>query len=328
MKKVIDHKGTFQIFIPPTWKYWVMEGDVHSFEENDIEDNSDCFQFSISPLIEDEKTKLADLLGYLPRTQMGDFDCRNYNDTLDNGYKTKSWSTIYGMNHIYFTYTYSTNPEDGFSENMLTEKLKIIYTSIASFYLIEDSEREKLLTSYRFEMFLQGIGATDILLRKAIENKAFFEATCLFGNQIDSLLRIGIILKKQILNSNDIIEREWIYQGIDDKKKSEKDIYKTALAIEVITDKVYKLLFDLYEDRNRVIHRFIISEITLAEVEQIAYQYYFLREDIKLIIDDIETEQLRLNVGMIITNEEDEGNKSHNLKNVLSKIGTLRYFLE
>jgi hypothetical protein len=259
---------------------------------------------------------------------MGDFDCRNYNDTIEDGYVSKSRSTIHGTDHIYFTYTYSTNPEDGFDEGLLSEKLKVVYSSIASIYLIEDSERERILTSYRFEMFLQGIGATDLLLRKAIENKAFFEATCLFGNQIDSLLRIGIILKKQILNSNDLIEREWIYQGSDDKKKSEKDIYKTALSLEIITDTVYKLLFNLYEDRNRVIHRFIISEITLAEVEQIAYQYYFLREDIKVIIDDIEAEQLRQNIGMTITDEEDMGNKSHHLKNVLAKIGTLSYFLD
>lgn len=328
MKKVIDYKGTFQISIPPTWKYWVMGEDIHSFEENDNVGDSDCFQFSISPLTEDEKKKLVDLLGYLPPTQMGDFDCRNYNDTIEDGYVSKSWSTIYGTDHIYFTYTYSTNPEDGFDEGLLSEKLKVVYSSIASIYLIEDSERERILTSYRFEMFLQGIGATDLLLRKAIENKAFFEATCLFGNQIDSLLRIGIILKKQILNSNDLIEREWIYQGSNDKKKSEKDIYKTALSLDVITDTVYKLLFNLYEDRNRVIHRFIISEITLAEVEQIAYQYYFLREDIKVTIDDIETEQLRLNVGMTINDEEDMGNKSHHLKDVLAKIGTLSYFLE
>ena len=100
------------------------------------------------------------------------------------------------------------------------------------------------------------------------------------------------------------------------------------MSLDVITDTVHKLLFNLYEDRNRVIHRFIISEITLAEVEQIAYQYYFLREDIKVTIDDIETEQLRLNVGMTITDEEDMGNKSHHLKDVLAKIGTLSYFLD
>jgi hypothetical protein len=113
-------------------------------------------------------------------------------------------------------------------------------------YFIEDSELERILTHYRFEMFLHGIGAADLLLRKSIENKAFFEAICLFGNQIDSLLHTGIVLKRKILKNNDIIEREWVYQGADDKKKSENDIPKTALSLEVITATVYKLLFDLY----------------------------------------------------------------------------------
>jgi hypothetical protein len=71
MKKVIDYKGTFQISIPPTWKYWVMEKDIHSFEENDNVGDSNCFQFSISPLTEDEKKKLVDLLGVSPADSNG-----------------------------------------------------------------------------------------------------------------------------------------------------------------------------------------------------------------------------------------------------------------
>lgn len=166
-----------------------------------------------------------------------------------------------------------------------------------------------------------------ILLKKAVDNKAYFEATCLLGNQIDSLLRISIVLKKQISNNNDTIEREWIYQGHNDKKKSEKNIYKAALTLGVISEELYKSLFELYEDRNRIIHRFVISEITLAEVEQIVYKYHFLREEIKTIVSGIEAEQLKLNVGMVTVNREDKGNKSQHLKNIFAKIGTLSYFL-
>lgn len=57
----------------------------------------------------------------------------------------------------------------------------------------------------------------------------------------------------------------------------------------MITDDLYNNgLYELYEDRNRVTHRFSISEITLAEVERIAYDYYFLREEIKIIVDNLE----------------------------------------
>jgi hypothetical protein len=325
-KKIIDPDGTFQMLIPPTWRYWVMEGRVHSFEDNETDDD-DCVQFSVMRLEEDERNQLAQALSYLPPAQAGDFDCRGHKDSKDeDGHLTKAWSTIYGYYHIYITFTYKPHYKKEYRKIELENKLKVVFTAFSSFDMLPEEHREQLVTSHRFEMFLQGMGATSVLLAKAVENKAFFEATCLFGNLIDSLLRIGIVFKRQIINCNDVIEREWIYQGPADKKKSEKEVYKAALSLSIITDDLYKSLYDLYEDRNRVIHRFIISEITLAEVEQIVYDYYFLMEDIKIIIDDLESEQLKLNVGMTTTNEEDPGNRSPNLTNILGKIGTLSYF--
>lgn len=325
-RKIIDPNGIFQMLIPLTWRYWVMKGEVHSFEDNEIGDDEDCFQLSLLPLTEEERSKLAEALGYLPPTQVGDFDCRGHKDSQDDDCVTKAWSTIYGYYHIYFTFTYRPHYKKEYREIELMNKLKVVFTVFSTFDLIPEEHREHLVTSHRFQIFLQGIGASNLLVKKAIENKAFFEATCLFGNQIDSLLRIGIVLKQQIIDKNDVIGREWIYQGANDKKKFEKDVYKKALALGVITDDMYNALYELYEDRNRVIHRFIISEITLAEVETIAYDYYFLREEIKIIVDDLETEQVGLNVGMTITDENDPGNRSPNLVDILGKIGTVSYF--
>jgi hypothetical protein len=324
-RKIIDPEGTFQMLIPPTWRYWVLEGRVHSFEDNET-NHDDCFQLSVTPVTEEERRQLAEGLGYLPPTQAGDFDCRGHKDSRRDGLVTKSWSTIYGYYHIYLTFTYKPHYKKEYRKTELENKLKVVFTTFSSFDMLPEEHRERLVTSHRFEVFLQGMGAASLLLGKAIENKAFFEATCLFGNQIDSLLRIAIVLKRQIINSNDLIEREWIYQGLTDKKKSEKDVYKKAFSLGIITDDLYKSLFDLYDDRNRVIHRFIISEITLAEVEQIAYNYYFLMEDIKIIVDDLEGDQLKLNVGMTTTNAKDPGNRSPNLTHILGKIGTISYF--
>lgn len=324
-RKIIDTDGTFQMLIPPTWRYWVMEGRVHSFDDNETDDD-DCFQLSVTPVTEEERKQWAEVLGYLPPTQAGDFDCRGHKDSRRDGLVTKSWSTIYGYYHVYLTFTYKPHYKKEYQKIELENKLKVVFTVFSSFDMLPDEQREQLVTSHRFELFLQGMGATSMLLGKAVGNKAFFEATCLFGNLIDSLLRIGIVMKRQIINNNDVIEREWIYQGLNDKKKSEKDIYKTALTMGIITDELYKELYDLYDDRNRVIHRFIISEITLAEVEQISYDYYFLMQDIKIIVDDIEAEQLKQGVGMTTTNENDPGNRSPNMTNFLGKIGTISYF--
>jgi hypothetical protein len=90
---------------------------------------------------------------------------------------------------------------------------------------------------------LQGIGTTNIILKRAFENNAFIEATCLLSNQIDSLLRISIVLQLQINNQNDTIEKEWIYQSKNDKKKSEKDVYKKSKELNIINDELYNELF-------------------------------------------------------------------------------------
>ncbi len=173
-------------------------------------------------------------------------------------------------------------------------------------------------------MFLQGVGATSLILNRAVENKAFIEATCIIANQIDALLRIGIILKNQIVNSNREIQTEWIYQGLSDKKKSEKEIYKKSLDLGVIDPTFLNDLYTLYDDRNRVIHRFIISEITLAEVEEIAYKYHIKAEALNKTIYDIEAEQIKLNVGMTTIGNGKE-NVNH-LDYIKGKIGKLNYF--
>ena len=174
-------------------------------------------------------------------------------------------------------------------------------------------------------MFLQGVGATSLILSNAISNKAFIEATCILASQIDALLRIGIVLKSQINNSNRNIEIEWIYQGLTDKKKSEKDIYKKALDMGIIDQNIFDKLYVLYDDRNRVIHRFVISEITLAEVEEIAYKYYQKQQEINKFIYDLESEQIEKKVGMTTTgNGEKESDDKFAF--IRGKIGINEYF--
>lgn len=318
----MDDQGIFELLIPVSWRYSLLDGYVHTFQEYELQ-KSDCFQLSFRKLEEKEKQELVHLLGYLKPTEINGLDYRSYDDAMEEGdsFVTKTWTTIWGETKVLFSLTY-----DKEADGSLEEKLEVVYAVIGSLYIADEEERGRRLNSYRFEMFLQGIGATVIMLNKAIENMAFIEATCLLATQIDSLLRVAIVLKEQIVHANDHIETEWIYQGPSDKKKSEKDIYKKAKDLGVIDEDIFNELYKLYEDRNRVVHRFIISEITLAEVEGIAYNYYKTREKLKVIVDDIESEQIRLGVGMTVMDERDPGNKSHFLNTVLGKIGKLNYF--
>ncbi len=326
MKRFVDDNAIFEINIPISWKYTLLEDRVHTFREYDSW-ISDCFQFSIVKIeSKSRKKELAEMFAHLEPLEISDIDYRAYPDREEDSLIVKSWTTIISDNLLHFTLITDKSPEETFNKIPLQEKVNIVHKILSSFDLIPEELRVKKLNSYRFEMFLQGVGATDLMLRKAIINKAFIESTCLLASQIDSLLRIGIVLKKQLINKNMVIDKEWIYQGGGDKKKSEKDIYKKAKELAILDNETSGELFRLYEERNRVIHRFIISEITLADVEAISYDYYRVRETIKQIVDDIESEQIRLNVGMTTLDESDPGNKSPHLHFVMGKIGKLQYF--
>lgn len=329
MKRFMDIQGTFEIMVPANWLYSISDQGFHTFNEYN-DGNSDCFELSFYDLKDTtEKENLAHHFGFLKPTIINGWDYRSYPDETsdDDSWITKTWTTIIGSKAVLFGFTFDFNKEIIRNPSILKNKIKTIRKIIASFDFIDESESEKRLNSYRFEMFLQGIGASALILNRAIENKSFIEATCLFATQIDSLLRIAIVLQKQILNKNDTIDREWIYQGPEDKRKTEKDVYKTAKELNIIDDEVLKELFRLYEDRNRVIHRFIISEITLADVEQIAYRYLLVLNTIAEIVDNLEGEQIKLNIGITIQKPGDHlGDKSHNLAFIMGKIGKLNFF--
>ena len=320
MKHFIDNNAQFEIMIPATWKYSLIDEKIHTFKEYEkwkfnafqisLRDNSSSF--NLNPI-----TKYKSEI-------IGNDKCYCLPDTIEPDFTTKAWVSVIDEKIVFFTLTYSMKPVD---ETPLNRKLEIAKKAISEFRIINENDKANKLNAYRFEMFMQGVGATATILNNAIKNKAFIEATCILSNQIDSLLRIGIVLKKQLLNKNSVIETEWIYQGINDKKKSEKDIYKKAKEIGIIDENIFDELYILYEDRNRVIHRFIISEITLADVEDIAYNYYLQQEKINKIIYDIESEQIKLNVGMTSTNSGTETwNERKAFEFIKGKIGKLDYF--
>jgi len=325
MRRFIDEKGTFEIKVPITWRYSIKDEKVHTFQEYEIW-KSDAFQLSINELDTDEKkTNFKSFLKSLPTTKIGDEDFYYLPDSGDEEFTTKTWTKLYADKAVFFTLTHPNNTDPELDSRSIEDKVLLVHSIMREFKIIETGESIETINSYRFEMFLQGVGAAALILSKAVKNKAFIEATCLLANQIDALLRIGIVLKNQLINGNNDIEIEWIYQGLADKKKSEKDIYKKALDLGIIDQTVYDELFKLYDDRNRVIHRFIISEITLAEVEEIAYQYYKQQEAINKIIYDLEAEQITLGIGMTTTADKVQGEAEH-LDFIKGKIGKIDYF--
>jgi hypothetical protein len=94
-----------------------------------------------------------------------------------------------------------------------------------------------------------------------------------------------------------------------DRPISERDIYRRALAASVIDDSAFAQLQALYDERNRVIHRYIITRITTSEVLDIAIRYQHMIEALHKRLWEIEERQIRENVGIIVRGPELEGDE-------------------
>ena len=137
-------------------------------------------------------------------------------------------------------------------------------------------------------------------MRRAKNLGCFVEVVCLSTSVIDAALRIGLILKYQIAENSDDLKDEILYQSDDGRRITERAIYKRALEENVICKEQFSELDRLYDQRNRVVHRYIISDITTQDVLGIAVAYDKLLDSIGGTIKQLEEEQLATGRGMCL----------------------------
>ena len=145
-----------------------------------------------------------------------------------------------------------------------------------------------------------GFAAATQLLKRAGDNGYIFEYVCLATAVIDATLRIGLILKNQLESKSKDIINELIFQKDEDKIVFEREIYKRAFKEGIITKDLFDKLDDLYTKRNRVIHRYVISEITTRQVLEIGIEYERIIPEISDRIKELEDKQIELGIGMTI----------------------------
>ena len=324
MKPFIDSNGTFKIKIPATWKYELKGDKVHSFYDYKYS-KSDVFQISITSTDTlDKKRNSHSFIKSFKEIKLNTHTFYELPEFSNEIATIKTWYRIFDNHVVCFTLTHSSDLESRNENLSIDQKVELVKEVILSFELIDPLDKDATIKSHRFDMFIRGLGATTLIFEKAVENNAFVEATCILANQIDALLRIGLILKKQLLEKNSEIETKWIYQGQQDKIISEKAIYKEAHTIGIINKNTLDELYSIYESRNRVVHRFIISEITLAEVEEISFNYYLLRQRIYDSIYKLETEQIKQNIGMTVVGPLE--NEESYIDYIKAKLGKVEYY--
>jgi hypothetical protein len=117
-----------------------------------------------------------------------------------------------------------------------------------------------------FDNFTKSVAAARLLLSKAHDQGNLIEGIVLYASSIDALLRNLVALKAGKRKGNlTNLDPRYFYHD-DTKWMNERSIYKEALDYKVITRADYHKLEDLYDFRNIVIHRFIISNITYADI--------------------------------------------------------------
>lgn len=124
------------------------------------------------------------------------------------------------------------------------------------------------------------------------------------------------------------IEVKYLFQDENEKGIIERRIYKEALDLEIINDEHFKELNDLYDLRNRVVHRYIISYLKTRDIKEIALDYYFLSEKIRLIIKSIEEEQMDRKIGIYGEGYEKDYKFTRDDQQVMFSLANDKHLLE
>ncbi|MBC2704383.1 MAG: hypothetical protein HGJ91_07575 [Desulfobacula sp.] len=286
MKHWTEPNGNFIVNIPIEWQYKnvvyedIEEKSPYSFEP--YEDSLGCFQLSCYPLsekgpnpnfpIQKNNSKVKWLAS---RMDDKEFDVLLFHAQVDD---------LLCM----AKYIYSAKLRD---DKKIQEQIEKVKLALDSFRVIPQTDRELARQLDKHDNFLSSLTASYDLLNNALESESYIEVIVILANQIDAFLRSSIILKKQLEKKTNNIEVKYIFQGDDEWGINERKIYKKAQKMKILDDETFKELNNLYDLRNRVIHRYIISFIKTRDIVKIAYDYLILNEKIRLILKSYEEMQ-------------------------------------
>ena len=283
LKDWTEPNGIFIMNIPIDWQYKnVIVADFkdespYSFEKYD--NTIGCFQISCYPLSErginknQPVQKNNSIVSWLPNRMDGEgFNIHVYYAQVDDQFCMAK-------------YIYSTKDQDNLT---IKSELKKVENVLDSFRLIPIKDRALASNLKKYDNFLGSLIASFDLWQKAFDNNSYIELVVITSNQIDAFLRLTIILYKQLEFETDDIEIEYLFQADEEKGFMERKIYSDAHKLGIIDDESNKELNDLYNHRNRVIHRYIISNIKTKEILKIAFDYSTIAEKVRMILKSYE----------------------------------------
>jgi len=170
-----------------------------------------------------------------------------------------------------------------------------------------------------FSNFLYSFGAARKLLEKAHSTGSLIEGLVLYVSLIDGLLRIAIILDKQLKDDSHDFDFSYVEFSNSGPKYTEKQIYQEAFGRGIITEQLRTDITELYENRNAVVHRFFLTSLKYLNLEGWLDSYEEIYEQCYRIVHDLESRQLRAGKGMTRTGPQSD--RERITKAVSAKLG-------
>lgn len=123
-----------------------------------------------------------------------------------------------------------------------------------------------------FANFTNSFVAARVLLKSANKEGSLIEGLILYAALVDAFLRNLLAVDGK--GSKETIElNKDLFIHNEKNSYSERKIYKLAYEAQIINEDEFLELGGLYTFRNRIVHRFIISEVSYAELAPTLERY-------------------------------------------------------
>ena len=286
MKHWTEPNGILLIKVPIDWQY--LNSGLKNYEEKSpygfqpYEDPIGCFQLSCYPLSE-----LAPNIAKANPNGVKKLSWKEYR--VDNSdFCTHLFYGAYFDQALIGKYIYDANLE---GDNRIAAQLAIVNQILNSVVIVPKSDRKLAADLDKFDRFTGSLAASHDLLYAAIDAGACIEIIAITANQIDAYLRLSLVIAKQLEEKTNNIETRYLFKADGEKGIMERKVFEDALKTQVIDLETFDTLNELYNFRNRVIHRYIISDIKSRDLAEIAGKYLSALEMIRLILRDLEQKQ-------------------------------------
>ncbi len=293
MKWFTEPKGKFVIQIPTEWKYANPASDIEEkspFCFQLYQDSTWSFQVSCYSNTEYQANKKA-------KVQNADTNKLEFDemDMSDPKHWMHVWYANVGDHFFAVKFIFDKSLEN---DRKTLEEIEQVKEALATLEFISEGNRKYALIADRYEKFMAAPGASSDLKISALEKDSFIEYTIIAANQIDAYLRISLILEGQLNSNSDEFDDVLLYQGDTDRPVSERKIYDIALGKNIIEKDLFDELEALYKQRNKLVHRYIISDLKSRDLIRIAYDYEKACEKIRLLLRALELEQFNCKIGI------------------------------